>query len=190
MLSLEPILSRTEGNHALRAAGKCKRVIPLLLRLALAIAALVLAACGAVTPTPALTIARAQPLPGQVLIEVGGGSFVADVADTPEARRQGLSARPSLRDDHSMWFDLGEERVATFVMREMRFPLDIVWVDAVFRVRHVSADAPAPTLGTVDEALVRYSPPVPVRYVLEINAGLAAAHGISDGDLVRLSGGR
>ena len=156
-------------------------------RIALAIVALVLAACGAATPTP--TIAPADLLPGQVLIEVGEGSFVADVAADPEMRRQGLSGRPSLAADHAMWFDLGEERAATFVMRDMRFPLDIVWVDAAFRVRHVTANAPVPSAGTEEADLVGYSPPVPVRYVLEINAGLAAAHGIREGDRVRLGDG-
>ncbi len=158
-------------------------------RIALAIVALVLAACGAVTPTPTLAIAPPQPLPGQVLIEVGEGRFVADVADTPEVRRQGLSGRPSLAAVHAMWFDLGEERATAFVMRDMRFPLDIVWVDAAFRVRHVTANAPVPSAGTAEADLVGYSPPVPVRYVLEINAGLAAAHGIREGDLVRLGDG-
>ena len=88
-----------------------------------------------------------------------------------------------------MWFDLGEEREATFVMRDMRFPLDIVWVDAELRVRHVTANAPVPDPGTADAALVRYRPPGPVRYVLEINAGLAGVHGIGVGDLVRLGDG-
>jgi uncharacterized membrane protein (UPF0127 family) len=67
-------------------------------------------------------------------------------------------------------------------MREMRFPLDIVWIDSQLTVVSVTHDAPAP--GTPDDDLPRYGSGVPVRYVLEINAGLARAFGIDVGDVV------
>ncbi len=115
-------------------------------------------------------------------VEVGGTSFLVEVADTPSARQQGLSGRESLGAECGMWFVFAQPQVATFWMKEMQFPLDIVWVTDELQIAGVAADVPAP--GTPNSALPRYSSGIPVRYVLEINAGMAAELGIEPGDAV------
>ena len=121
------------------------------------------------------------------MVEVGQGSFFALVADTPELRASGLSGREHLPRRWGMWFDMGEVTIPQFWMIEMRFPLDIVWVDEQFRVVHVTHEAPAPEPGTSAAALPLYSPgATPVRYVLEIGAGLARELGIEPGVTVRV----
>jgi uncharacterized membrane protein (UPF0127 family) len=65
----------------------------------------------------------------------------------------------------------------------MRFPIDIVWIRGA-RVVDVTADVPPPA-GT-NEALATYSPDRPANRVLEVNAGWAAAHGVTRGDRVRV----
>ena len=122
-----------------------------------------------------------------VIVEVGAACFEAEVADTPEARYQGLSGREALAPGAAMWFDLGAPRIADFVMREMRFPLDIVWVSEDLRVVGVERNAPPAPPGTPEAELTRYRSPGPVRYVLEVNVGAAAAHRIGAGDAVRVS---
>ncbi len=83
-----------------------------------------------------------------------------------------------------MWFDLGGAREAVFWMKGMRFPLDIVWVTEDLVVAGVAADAPPPAAGASDAELPLYSSGVPVRYVLEINGGLASLLGVSAGERV------
>ena len=87
-----------------------------------------------------------------------------------------------------MWFDLAQTREASFWMRGMRFPIDIVWVTEELVVAGVAADLPPPSAGTSDADLPHYSSGAPVRYVLEINAGLAADLGIGPGDRVTVGG--
>ena len=83
---------------------------------------------------------------------------------------------------------MGVEAPATFWMRGMRFPIDIVWVDAGMRVLHVTHGAPVPPEGASDAELPRYTPgDIDVRYVLEINAGLARELGIEPGVRVTLT---
>ena len=73
-------------------------------------------------------------------------------------------------------------------MRGMRFPIDIVWVDDQFGVVHVTHSAPAPEPGADETLLPTYSPgATPVRYVLEIGAGLARELRIEPGATVRVS---
>ena len=147
-------------------------------------------ACAAPTPTPTAT-----PTPDRldaglatIEVEVGRGRFTAVVVDTPVLRASGLSGRDELAPSRAMWFDMGVGAPATFWMRGMRFPIDIVWVDADLRVVHVTHEAPAPPEAAADADLPRYTPgDIDVRYVLEINAGLARELGIEPGVLVMLT---
>ena len=138
------------------------------------------------TPTP-----TADPLDAglaTVEVEVARGRFTAVVVDTPLPRARGLSGRDALAPSRAMWFDMGLAEPATFWMRGMRFPIDIVWVDADLRVVHVTYEAPVPPEGASEVDLPRYTPvDVDMRYVLEINAGLARELGIEPGAQVTLS---
>ena len=57
-----------------------------------------------------------------------------DVADTPEKRFQGLSGRPVLEEGTGLLFIFQEERKHTFWMKDIRFPLDMVWISAACAV--------------------------------------------------------
>ena len=115
---------------------------------------------------------------------VAGVTFIVEVADTPEARATGLSGRDSLGSDRGMWFDMDRTAPASFWMRRMEFPIDIIWVSESLRVTGMVARAPPPAPGTLTEDLPVYSSGGDVRYVLEINAGLAEELGIRPGDEV------
>ncbi len=78
-----------------------------------------------------------------------------------------------------MWFDLAQTREASFWMRGMRIPIDIVWVTEELVVAGVAADLPPPSAGTSDADLPRYSSGAPVRY---------AELGIGPGDRVTVGG--
>ena len=106
------------------------------------------------------------------------------VAVTPQERSDGLSGWPGLERDEGMLFIYPGESTPGFWMRGMLFPLDIVWIDAQGVVAGVSADLP-PASGSQPPT---YYPPRPIRYVLEINAGLAGELGIGAGSQATLEG--
>ena len=118
---------------------------------------------------------------------VAGVTFIVEVADTPEARATGLSGRDSLGSDRGMWFDMDRTAPASFWMRGMEFPIDIIWVSESLRVTGMAERAPPPAPGTLTEDLPIYSSGGDVRYVLEINAGLAEELGIRPGDEVTVA---
>ena len=115
---------------------------------------------------------------------VEGFTFGVDVADTPARRSLGLGQRDELARERGMWFDMGGTGSATFWMRGMRFPIDIVWISDDLVVTGVAERLSFPEPGTLDSALPLYSSGVPIRYVLEINAGLAEELGIGEGSVV------
>lgn len=150
-------------------------------RVAAALAAtLLLAACGG-NAAPPPTATRGLPV---IDLVAPGGALRAEVARTPDERARGLGGRDGLDEGTGMLFDLESTRPASFWMKDMRFAIDMVWITADHRVAGVTADA-QPQPGAADDALRRYASPAPVRYVLELRAGDAAAYGIAAGAALR-----
>ena len=113
-----------------------------------------------------------------------GATFRAGLALTVEQRSLGLGERDALDRDAGMLFLLPTEERASFWMKGMRFPLDFVWISGDERVVGVTENVAAPAAGTANSALPLYKPDQPVRYALEINAGLVSELGIRAGDEV------
>ena len=100
-------------------------------------------------------------------------SISVEIASHSESRSTGLSYRDGLPRNAGMLFLMPREGVQTFWMKEMRFPLDMVWIGADCRVTGVTHDVPFPEAGTSTSELPRYKSPDGTLYVLEINAGLS-----------------
>lgn len=103
------------------------------------------------------------------------------IADTPEKRYLGLSATESLGPREGMLFVHDAEGQYAYVMRDMAFPLDIVFIapdGTVTTIHH----APLPPEGTSNSELTRYRGTG--RYVLELPRGTVNETGLSEGDRV------
>jgi uncharacterized membrane protein (UPF0127 family) len=124
------------------------------------------------TPGPA-TLAR-------IPLGYGSGNLLVEVAITPSEIEKGLGGRDALFDRGGMLFDIGSTRVPSFWMKDMRIPLDFVWITEDKKIAAITPDV-QPQPDVPDEQLQRYSSDVPVRYVLEINAGAAANFGLAPG---------
>lgn len=119
---------------------------------------------------PALLIAAhagAECAPEQATrARIGAQTFKLEVAATPERRAQGLSGRASLGASDGMWFVMPGADLHGFWMRDMRFAIDLVWIDAERRViDHVTLQPCA------DRHCPIHQPPRPAAYVLELEAG-------------------
>jgi uncharacterized membrane protein (UPF0127 family) len=101
------------------------------------------------------------------------------VASTELERQKGLMFRHSLPEDEGMLFVFEEEKIHAFWMKNMQFPLDIIWIDAAKRIVDIYKNA-LPCQDTC-EAL---TPQVPARFVLEVNAGFVEENKIKAGDIL------
>lgn len=104
-----------------------------------------------------------------------------EVVSTPGERAQGLSGRMFLAENQGMFFVFEESTKPSFWMKDMFFAIDIVWVDEALKVIGVEANISPETFPQT------FSPPGPILYVLEVNAGWADEHLIQAGDRLRLS---
>ena len=100
-------------------------------------------------------------------ITVGDAMLLVEVAETPEEREAGLSNYESLAEGAGMLFVFDYEERHAFWMKDMNFPIDIVWINADKEVAHITEHL------TPDTYPELFTPPTPVRYVLEVPAGYA-----------------
>ena len=122
----------------------------------------------------AVTATSFQPT---AMVRLGSGVFMARIADDTAERTKGLSGVKSLSDNEAVLFDFQTEGKWGIWMKDMKIPIDIIWLNEDKEVVYIVKQAPA-ELGTTKT----YAPDKPARYVLETKAGAAAASSISIGD--------
>lgn len=113
------------------------------------------------------------------------GSVRAAVADTYSKKYTGLSKTESLPADRGMWFPYDAPGNHTYVMRDMSFGIDIVYVDSdgtITTIHH--APEPGPGEDGEDQRYPGYG-----QYVLEVNYNWTVRHGVHEGDRVVVSEG-
>lgn len=111
----------------------------------------------------------------QVDVNVNGFLLIADIATTDEQKTKGLSVKDSLAENEGMLFVFDDEAQHPFWMKNMKFPIDIIWIDSDKRVVHIehnlqpcSSELLCPIYKPVGDSL----------YVLETVAGFTERHGI------------
>lgn len=116
---------------------------------------------------------------GRVII--GNTVTEVEVAETPMAQERGLSGRKDLGENRGMLFVFPQKNYYSFWMKEMRFPIDIIWIQDD-RIVDLASDVPI----VASEFLKTYKPKEPVNFVLEVNAGFSLSRGIKVGDGVEI----
>ena len=64
----------------------------------------------------------------------------AEVADTDASRQQGLMFRENLPEGQGMLFVFGTEGRYGFWMKNMKFPIDIIWIDQEKKIVDMKLD--------------------------------------------------
>lgn len=124
-----------------------------------------------------------DPITFQVLTKAGQvkAEVQAEIADTPELRRRGLSYRACLPDGYGMFFD----KVGAYWMKGVNFPLDIIFMDKQGRVvdiqtmSQVADDDPQKPLYVAKDDKAAHA--------LEVPAGWCADHKLDMGDFIRVA---
>jgi len=96
-------------------------------------------------------------------VRIGNSLYRVEVADTSHLQQLGLSFRTHLSSNRGMLFVFPDEVNRIFHMRNMKLPLDIIFIGADKRVKWIIENAQPD-----NERLVSLRPS---KYVLEVNAG-------------------
>lgn len=148
----------------------------------LAAVALLLFACGVNHPPPPTPTRPAEGGPRVVFPD--GYAVGVEIAADDDTRQQGLMFRDSLPPDHGMIFFFPQSGDYPFWMKNTLISLDMIWIDDQKKIVHIAHDVPP----CKADPCPSYPPRATARYVLEVAAGVAARHGLQDGQTLRFDG--
>lgn len=99
-----------------------------------------------------------------------------DVVQSAKERQQGLSGREGLEDDQGMLFVLDERATSGIWMLDMKFVIDVIWLNDQKRIisieQNISPDTYPQTFQPEGEA----------KYIIEVDAGYVSRNNIQIGD--------
>lgn len=119
-----------------------------------------------------------QALP---IIKINDTLIGVELAKTPKEQTRGLSGKAILPENQGMLFLYDKPGLYSFWMKDMRFPIDIIWIDEGYKVIDITKNIPPESFPN------NFRPSSPAQYALEVNAGFADRNNISIGDLVDFS---
>lgn len=99
-----------------------------------------------------------------------------DIADSAPKMSLGLGGRRSLSADKGMVFAYVGTGQRCFWMKDMKFSIDILWLDAQKKVGHIEKSL------SPDTYPQSYCPDVAAQYVVELQAGTSEVAGVKVGD--------
>ena len=114
----------------------------------------------------------------QNTLSINGIEIKVEIADDPNEQSQGLSGRESLATDSGMLFIFTQPIMPGFWMKDMKFSLDLIWIDESGKIIEITKNV---SPNTYPETFL---PPSPIKYVLEVNAGWAYENKIRVGHKV------
>ena len=100
-------------------------------------------------------------------VTISSSQIKTEVASNVAEREKGLSGRPCIGPDKGMLFVFDKPGRYPFWMKDMLFPIDIVWIDAGHKVVGLDIDV---SPSTYPDLFVAEKP---AQYVLELQANRA-----------------
>ena len=116
--------------------------------------------------------------------EVNGKRFTIKIADNDETRARGLMFVRDMPEDSGMLFIHDQQEPVAYWMKNTYIALDILYFDEQFKL--VSAQLNVQPCGAQPQC-PNYPSYEPIKYVLELNAGIAEQIKLKKGDQLKLS---
>ncbi len=114
-------------------------------------------------------------------VKIAGQNIKVDLAVTEKTRAQGLSGRKELKENEGMLFFFNRSGNYPFWMKDMNFPIDIIWINKNKEVIYIKKDA-RPEL--YPEIYRPEKNDQNAKYILEIVSGFSDKNNLKIGDKI------
>jgi uncharacterized membrane protein (UPF0127 family) len=114
----------------------------------------------------------------QSMVSIGGQVVYARLATNEPTRQKGLSGTAKLGDNEGMLFVFDTSGRWGIWMKDMKYNIDIIWMDSNKKIVYISQDVAPDTYPKV------FLPDKDAQYVLELPAGFTAKHNVNVGQVV------
>jgi uncharacterized membrane protein (UPF0127 family) len=118
----------------------------------------------------------------QANVTINGVVLVADISASNEQWTKGLSVKDALAENEAMLFVFDNEGEQTFWMKDMKFPIDIIWINGNKTVVHIEHNLQPCGYGLLCPT---YKPGQDSLYVLETVGGFAEKHDVVPGTRIQ-----
>ncbi|HSR88898.1 MAG TPA: DUF192 domain-containing protein [Candidatus Udaeobacter sp.] len=122
----------------------------------------------------------------KAVVKIGGQEVRVLVADNYKHQVKGWSGRKDMGQYGGMLFIFADHGQHAMVMRDMQFPLDIVWLDGN-KIIDFAPNLPAEA-GIAEDKLTIYRSRAASTMVLELPAGFMEKNGLKIGDTIQVQG--
>lgn len=126
-----------------------------------------------------LTACQSSEVSNYSIVKIKDVYLNVEVVSSFSQTAKGLSGREILCNDCGMLFEFSDYKIRNFWMKEMQFPLDIIWIKDN-QIIGIEKNVPVYT----NEEITRARSPEPVNYVLEVNTGWTESNSIRIGDMI------
>ncbi len=111
-------------------------------------------------------------------VQIKNKIIKVEVADDNKEKEKGLSGRKSLKESSGMLFMFDVSGDYIFWMKDMKIPIDIIWINENLYIVHIEE-------GVIPETYpITFKSPSMSKYVLEVSAGFSSKNNFKVGDRV------
>lgn len=111
---------------------------------------------------------------------IGNHVITIEISDDDNERTKGLSGREGLDQDHGMLFVFDELDYHGIWMKDMNFPIDIIWFNENNQINYILENISPDTYPRI------FKPSEKAKYVLETQSGFVKENGLKIGDELNL----
>ena len=109
-------------------------------------------------------------------VRIAEQDIKVELALSKEAQTRGLSGRDGLAEGEGMLFVYSRPGRYSFWMKDMKFPIDIIWIGEDMRVVYIKESAEPASYPDV------FVSGADAKYILEVNAGFSEKNSLKVGD--------
>lgn len=113
-------------------------------------------------------------------VKIADKIIKVDLALTQKEQERGLSGRKSLAENEGMLFVFSKPAENYFWMKDMFFPIDIIWIDDNFNIVFIEKNA------LPESYPETFGPNKKSKYVLELGANFAEKNNLKENERVTL----
>ena len=108
-------------------------------------------------------------------IIIGDRVIKVESAESVMEKQKGLSGRNFMRTNNGMLFIFSQSDYYPFWMKDMKFPIDIIWIDEKLKIIGFEKNI------NPNSFPKKFIPQLPAKYVLEVNGGWSDKNEIKEG---------
>jgi len=119
------------------------------------------------------------------LLQIGDKTYEIFLTENEEDMKKGLAAFDDIKDSQGMLFEFEVEDFHSFWMKDMKFDIDIIFLDKEMKVVHIFENVRKDTYKNQNDYKI-FIPKLKSKYVIEIKSGEVKKNKLKLGDIIKL----